>query len=342
MYILENVPLSGLSTMRLGGIGKFQCIIENKDELKDAVNWAREKQLSIKVIGDGSNVIWSDSGYDGLIIVNRLPGFEITENDDDNVYVTIGAGENWDYIVEKTVDMGLSGIEQLSLIPGTVGATPVQNVGAYGREISDVLMTVEAYDINNLEFITFMSSDLELGYRTSIFKTKDKDRYIISSITLRLSRINPMPPFYSAIESYFKDNDLVEYNADNIRKAVIEIRNSKLPNPKITANNGSFFQNPIVDQELGNTLVKRFGNIPHWRLENGEVKLSAAWLIEKAGFPKGYKDPETGMSLWKNQALVLVNENAKSTQDLIDFRNKILISVKELTGINLKQEPEII
>ncbi len=199
MYILENVPLSGLSTMRLGGIGRFQCNVETKEELKEAVNWAHDKHLPIKVIGDGSNVIWSDDGYNGLIIVNRLAGFEIIENDDDNIFVTIGAGENWDRIVEKTVDMGLSGIEQLSLIPGTVGATPVQNVGAYGREISDLLMTVEVYDIEKREFTTLMSSDLEFGYRTSIFKNREKDRFIISAITLRLSRNNPLPPFYSAI-----------------------------------------------------------------------------------------------------------------------------------------------
>ena len=342
MYIFENIPLSTLSTMRLGGTAKFMCNIEDNNDIVEAHKWSKENNLPLKLIGDGSNIVWSDDGFEGLIAVNKIKGYDVFELDDDNVFVTAGSGENWDKIVAKCVENGYSGIESLSLIPGTAGATPIQNVGAYGTEIKDVLATIEAFDREKEEFVTIRGSDCDFSYRNSRFKKEDKNRFLISSITMSLSKNDPTPTFYSAVEKYFSDNQITNFSAKEIRKAIVEIRTQKLPDPKKVANCGSFFQNPIVSSERALELVKKRPEIPHWRLDNGKVKLSAAWLIENSGFKKGYHDEETGMGLWKNQALVIVNENATRASDLVKFTNKLTSQVYTEFNIELKQEPEII
>jgi UDP-N-acetylmuramate dehydrogenase len=341
MYIFENVPLSSLSTMRLGGITKYMCNIEDKDDLVEAHKWSKEKNLPLKLIGDGSNIIWSDNGFKGLIAVNKIKGYSVFEVDDENVYITVGSGENWDKVVEKSVEQGYSGIESLSLIPGTTGATPIQNVGAYGTEIKDVLATLQAFDRDKEEFITMRGSECNFSYRNSRFKNEDKDRFLITSITMSLTKNKPKPPFYSAVEKYFIDKQVSDYTAKEVRKAVVDIRTQKLPDPIKVANCGSFFQNPIVNSEKAMGILNRYPDMPHWQLEDGTIKLSAAWLIENSGFKKGYHDQETGMGLWKNQALVIINETASKTSDLLNFKEKLTTQVLYNFGIELKQEPEL-
>ncbi len=335
MLIVENAPLSDHSTMRLGGIARFLCYVTSENELLEAINYSINNNLNVRMIGSGSNIIWNDNGFDGLIIVNEIKGIDISEN-----IVDIGSGVIWDEAVKYTVNAGLSGIEFLSLIPGTTGATPVQNVGAYGVEIKDLLIELRAYDMQSKTFVTLGTDECQFGYRTSRFKTSDQGRFLITKIKLKLSKNNPKPPFYESLQSYLNDSGITEYTAQNIRDAVVNIRNSKLPDPDFIANNGSFFANPIIDKIKYNELVKKFPDIKAWD-HLGKKKIAAGWLVEKAGF-KDFHDKKTGMATWKNQSLVLVNENASSTKDLISFRNQIVFTVKEKFDIELEQEPELL
>ncbi len=341
MFILDNVPLSTLSTMRLGGPAAYMSEVNNRQDIKDACEWASKHKVPVMMIGQGSNIIWSDDGFPGLVLVNKIQGYEIFEEDKENVYLTVGGGEEWDGVVKRSVEAGYSGIEQLSLIPGTAGATPIQNVGAYGREIADVLITIEAYDVAAKKFMTIRASDCDFGYRTSRFKTTDKNKYLISAITLHLTTLPPLPPFYSSVEQYLEDHGITNVTSTAVREAVIAIRSSKLPDPVKVANTGSFFHNPIVDNKKAMLLVKAHIGIPHWRLEDGRVKLSAAWLIEQAGF-KDYHDEQTGMATWPHQSLVFVNEKARSTADLMKFKANVVEKVNRKFGIELRQEPESI
>jgi len=341
VYILENVPLSAYSTMRLGGNALFLTEVSSKQEVVQAIEWAESRQLPAILIGSGSNIVWQDSGYPGLVIVNKLLGISKTGELDNVTYMTAGSGVIWDDFVDHIVQLGLSGIEQLSLIPGTVGATPVQNVGAYGREISDVLTTLEAFDLKTHTFVTIKASECQLGYRTSRFKTVDKGRFFITSVTYFLTNEKPIPPYYNAVEDYFKEHSITDINALELRKAVIAIRKQKLPDPMIHPNNGSFFANPIITSNEFFALRAYFPDIHYWSVDNEHMKLSAAWLIEQVGF-KNYHDEETGMAVWPDQSLVLVNEKAESTASLLKFKQKIIDAVKEKFGILLEQEPELL
>lgn len=341
MFIQDNEPLKAHSTMRLGGKAAHLSEAKEYEDVAKLAAWAKEHELPILVIGDGSNIVWRDEGFPGLVVVNRLMGFETSSAEADSLYFTVGAGENWDSVVERSVAMGYSGIAELSLIPGTAGATPVQNVGAYGKEISDVLVTVEGYDLLTQQFVTIPASECSFGYRTSRFKTMDKGRFFITAVTLLLSRHQPQPPYYESVQQYFDRHGISSATVKDVRQAVVEIRGAKLPDVKTVANTGSFFGNPIIKQELFARLLASNPQIKSWPTEDGQIKLSAAWLIEQAGF-KDAHDPETGMATWPGQSLVLINEYAKSTADLLRFKQKIVDAVQAKFGIALEQEPELL
>jgi UDP-N-acetylmuramate dehydrogenase len=282
------------------------------------------------------------------------------------------------------VAAGLTGIEALSLIPGSTGATPAQNVGAYGQEIAQTLVTLEAFDtqaavgtradsdaqMNDTNtppgsaepagtFVTLRGSDCGFGYRTSRFKTADRGRFYITSITLQLTKGRPLPPFYPALQTYLEAHQITDYTPAAIRQAVIAIRTSKLPDPAVIHNTGSFFGNPIINSAEFAALLKTLTKttaapasdnpedpalaayIPHWPAGDGTVKLSAAWLIDQAGF-KNYDDPATGMATWPQQSLVLVNKSARTTADLLQFKQKIIDAVQAKFNITLQQEPELL
>ena len=224
MYVLENVPLQTYSTMRLGGMARYLSDVNNEKDVAEAVAWADERHLPIMVIGIGSNIIWNDDGFDGLVLVNKIMGFKTEAQDEESAYVTVGAGENWDSVVQRCVDMNLSGIEQLSKIPGTAGATPIQNVGAYGREIADTLVTLQAYDRETKKLVTIPKSECNFGYRSSRFKTTDKGRFIITNITLFLTKTSPLPPFYASLQQYFDEHNITEYSPKIVREAVMAVR----------------------------------------------------------------------------------------------------------------------
>lgn len=328
--------------MHLGGNAAHLATVSSRMELLDALSWAQTNgNLPIIMVGTGSNIIWRDEGFSGLVIVNRIMRYEVFEEDELNTYVTAGSGENWDEIVQKTVAAGLSGLESLSLIPGTCGATPIQNVGAYGQEIANVLVTIEAFDTQAGDFVTIPASECGFGYRQSRFNTTDQGRFYITGITMHLSKNNPSPPFYDALSAYFTGQSITSFTPQIVRDAVVAIRSAKLPNPSIVSNSGSFFANPMVNQTLIDKLNFDYGKIPYWSVGSGSYKLSAAWLIQQSGY-KDYHDSETGMATWSTQPLVLVNEHAKTTADLLAFKQKIVDAVATKFGITLVQEPELL
>ncbi len=342
MQIQQDVSLREHSTMRLGGKAAFLVDISSRQDLEEALRWAEERKLPVMMIGSGSNIVWKDEGFNGLILVNKIMGFEEQQEDEENYYVTVGAGENWDSVVARTVAKGMTGIEGLSLIPGTAGATPIQNVGAYGQEVSQTLVSVEVYDLQTKQFVNIQNIDCGFSYRKSRFNSTDRGRFFITHITLHLLHGNPKPPYYATVEKYFEDHNITgECTPQVMRDAVIAIRSSKLPDPVKIANNGSFFGNPVIEEDIFIQLEGKHGEMPHRRTDDGRIKLSAAWLIEKVGL-KGFSDPETGMATWHLQPLVFVNEKAQTTAQLIQFRQKVIDAVKNEFGVTLVQEPELL
>lgn len=338
MQIKTNVPLKDYSTMRLGGIADALTTVTTKEELAEAIDWALQRKKPYLMLGGGSNIIFSN-GYKGLVIINALHELETLSENDTEVILRIGAGENWDDIVARTVAQGLSGIEKLSAIPGTVGATPVQNVGAYGAEIADVLIELEAYDTNTKQFVTLAAADCNFSYRDSIFKSPHNRHYVITSITIRLSKLPPEPPFYDALQAYLDRHHVTEYSPAALRGAVVAIRAQKLPDPQIVANTGSFFKNPIVPRGKLAQIQADRPDMPFYEMKDGSIKLLAGWLIDQAGL-KGYRSH--GMKIYEKNALVFINESAKGYEDLAAFRQEIVDKVHATFNITLEQEPELI
>jgi UDP-N-acetylmuramate dehydrogenase len=341
MTILHNVPLGQYSTMRLGGLAGSLVHCSTNNDLIEAVKYAEENNLEIIMIGGGSNVIWSDEGFDGLVIINEFPGFEVKTNTDFEYTLRVGAGEGWDSVVARTVADGASGIEALSLIPGTTGATPIQNVGAYGQDVSKVIESVEVYDITEKTFRTLDREQCGFTYRKSIFNTSEKGKYFILAVNFRLSKSEMKPPFYDSLEKYLTENNVTDFSPKSIRQSVINIRSAVLPDPSKVANCGSFFANPIVDKETFNRIIESYPNLQYWPTNNSMYKLAAGWLCEQAQL-KGFKDSETGMRTWQNHALVFVNETARHTSDLLTFKQKIIKIIQEKYGVTLVQEPELL
>ena len=340
--IIEQVSLARFSTMRLGGTAAYLTEVHSRDELKEAYAWAREKDIPALMIGGGSNIIWRDEGFPGLIMVNRILGYEDYAESAESHYLTVGAGEIWDSVVMRSVAAGLTGIEALSLIPGSAGATPVQNVGAYGQDISQTLTSVEVFDATTGKLTNVPAEACGFGYRSSRFKTEYRGRFFITAITLHLIAGNPFPPYYSAVEHYLSEHPVEgPVTPHAIRNAVIAIRQAKLPDPAVVANNGSFFGNAVIDNGKLVQLRADYPNMPAWPLEDGHAKVPAAWLLEQAGF-KDFHDKKTGMGTWPTQPLVLINEHAQSTADLIAFRDRIISTVETKFGITLHQEPELL
>jgi UDP-N-acetylmuramate dehydrogenase len=341
MQLKENVSLKDFSTMRLGGSARYMAEVKDQIGLQQLVQWAKSYSLPIIMIGRGSNIVWRDEGFNGLLLVNRITGREVLAEDNHSATVKIGAGENWDKVVDWTVGKKLTGLEYLSLIPGTAGAAPVQNIGAYGGELAYCLLELEAYDSTLNSFVKLQNHDCNFSYRSSRFKTTDRGRFYITSITLTLRKTNPVPPFYDSLQRYLDEHGIDKFTPASIRKAVIAIRQAKLPDPEKVSNNGSFFTNPIIEMAQFQQLQSRYPDIKGWETKAGQMKIAAGCLVEKAGF-KGVQDVATGMATWPNQALVLVNDNARNTADLLAFKQKIVSTVQQMFGITLEQEPELL
>ncbi len=310
--------------------------INRTDELEQAINKVLDKQLTLFVMGGGSNTIAKDEDFKGVVLLNKIRGFKILSEDPSQVTIKLGAGENWDDVVAKTVEMGLSGIEALSNIPGTVGAAPVQNIGAYGQEFSSSLIELEAYDTHERKFVVLDNTACGFAYRTSIFKTTAKDRYIITSVTLSLSHTAMQPPFYASLQKYLDENNIQYYTPKAIRDAVIAIRRNRLPNPEIYPNAGSFFKNPIIEKWLLDEIRKSHDDIPTFDMGQGSYKVPAGWLIEQVE-KKDYA--AHNFKTYEKNALVIINQGNGSYTDLSAFRNEIISAVRDEFRITLEQEP---
>lgn len=322
--------------MKLGGPAKFFAEIRSEEELKNIIKDAKVKSIPFFVIGDGSNIIARDEGFSGLILKIRIPGFEVMSEDEYSKTIKIGAGENWDEVVQKSVDMELSGIETMSGIPGTAGATPVQNVGAYGQEIADTLIELEAYDTQTDSIVTLQNEQCEFSYRHSIFRGREINRFIITSITLKLSKSLPAQPFYEGLQKYLDEKLITIYSHKNIREAVLEIRKNKLPPIDQKPSAGSFFKNAIIEDWQFNDIKSKYPNIPAFDMPDGSHKIPTGWLIDQAGL-KGQLI--NGMRVHEGNALVLVNESAKNYSDLAAARETIINTVRDKYQIIIEQEP---
>lgn len=336
MNVHTNIPLKNYLSMKLGGTTRFMADVTNIDELHQVVTNARSQNLPFFILGSGSNVIARDNEYPGLVIRVRIPGFEVISEDYTNVTIKLGAGEIWDEVVARTVDMNLIGIEAMSDIPSYCGAAPVQNIGAYGQELADVLVSLEAYDTTTGQIVTLSNNDCKFTYRDSIFRTEANGRYIITSITLQLYKSTPEPPFYKALQDHFDKHNITIFTPKIVREAVIVIRQEKLPNPTEKPNSGSFFKNAIIEQWRLDEFLRDYPDAPHYEMGEGSYKIPSGWLIEQCGF-KGQL--LHGMRVNPANALVLINESATGYLDLSLARDEITQAVQDRFHIHIDQEP---
>jgi UDP-N-acetylmuramate dehydrogenase len=336
MDIHTNIPLKNLTTMRLGGPSRFFAEVHTPEELRKVYLNAKTKKIPVFILGGGSNVVAQDAGYQGLVLRMCIPGFEVVEDDLYSTTIKIGAGENWDSVVARTVQMNLTGIEAMSAIPGTTGAAPVQNIGAYGQEISETLVLVETYDTSTNTFAALQRDDCGFSYRHSIFRGSEKGRFIITAVTLKLSKNQPTPPFYDSLQQYIDDNLIKLITHQSIRDAVIAIRKDKLPDPAVKASAGSFFKNALIEQWQLTDIQKKYPDTKAYDMGTGKFKVSTGWLIEKCGF-KGQLIH--GMRVNEKNCLVLINESATGYNDLANARDEIMNKVRDTFQIQLEQEP---
>ncbi|AZQ62082.1 UDP-N-acetylmuramate dehydrogenase [Flammeovirga pectinis] len=312
---------------------KYFTIAKSSDELSQIISENLTNQFM--VIGGGSNVLFTKD-YEGLIIKNEIKGFEVIDETDSTVTLKIGAGENWHDTVMKTVEHGWQGIENLALIPGTVGASPIQNIGAYGVEVKDVIQEVEVLDYSNFTIKTYSTSQCQFGYRNSIFKNELKGKVSVLSITIKLNKDWSFNTSYGAINDELSKNPELDITPLRVANVIIDIRNAKLPDPKEIGNCGSFFKNPVLSNEIANRILEEYPNAPHYPVGELTTKIPAGWLIETTGW-KGRSKGNVGT--YPKQALVLVNNGGATGEEAWDLAMTIQKDV--YNKFSIKIEPEV-
>lgn len=336
MQIQENISLKPYNSFGIDAKARYFTSFSDMDELEELTT--SDSPLTTLILGGGSNILFTKD-YDGLVLKNQIMGIAELHEDSEYVYVKAGAGENWHQFVLHCINRNWAGIENLSLIPGNIGATPMQNIGAYGVEIEDVFWDLEAFHIQDKKVVTFTKSDCEFGYRDSVFKNKYKDQFVILNVTYQLRKKPRFNTSYGAIEQELEKMGVKEFSIKAISDAVISIRSSKLPSPGAIGNAGSFFKNPTIDAVTFNSLKSEFENIVGYPNADGSVKLAAGWLIEQCGW-KGFRKGDAGCHA--KQALVLVNFGNATGNEIYQLSEEILQSVKEKFGISLEREVNII
>ena len=330
---LENYTLKKHNSFGIDAKAKYFFEFTDPADLHIFLNenksWKEEKLL---VLGEGSNILFLDD-FDGLVIHPKVPGIKTVNEDRNNYWIEVGAGENWDELVDFTVTYNFGGIENLSLIPGKVGAAPVQNIGAYGQEVGNVVEKVIGYDLEKQMPVEYSAEECAFSYRNSIFKNQLKGKFIITSVVFRLEKFPEFNLKYGQLEEKVKAKG--EVSIQSIRDAVIEIRNAKLPAVEEIGNAGSFFKNPVVDVAFAETLKAVHGDMPVYAASEGKVKLAAGWLIEKSGW-KGVREGNVGVH--DKQALILVNYGGASGREIFDFSEKVKASVFNKFGVALERE----
>jgi UDP-N-acetylmuramate dehydrogenase len=334
MTIQQNVSLKSFNTFGIDAKAHYFVEINNKTELREALYDNQFHMTKRLILGGGSNVLFTKD-FDGVILKINIKGIKKIKENADFVWIKAGAGENWHDLVLYTIENNWGGIENLSLIPGLVGAAPLQNIGAYGVEIKDSIHEVKALNIPTTEVHVFDKSDCQFGYRESIFKNEAKDKYVVLSITLKLAKNPKFNVEYGAIMDVLAEKFISELSVKAISDAVISIRQSKLPDPAEIGNAGSFFKNPEITKEHYGELKGKFEEIPSYPIDQNHVKVPAGWLIEQAGW-KGHREGDIGVHA--KQALVLVNYGNGTGQQIKDLSEKIQKSVFEKFGIKLQAE----
>lgn len=329
---LKNADLTTLNSFGFSSRAEFLVDVKSEAELLEAVAFADDQNLPLLVIGGGSNLVLDDY-IPGVLVQQTSGGYRVLEEDEQSVVLDVAAGQNWHQLVEQTVDAGWSGLENMALIPGTVGAAPVQNIGAYGVELKDPFVSLTAYDREERAFVEFSASQCGFGYRSSIFKSVAPGRYIITRVRLRLNKQFAPRTGYGALSQYL---DGQEITARRVFDAVVAIRQSKLPDPQDLGNAGSFFENPVVPVHQCDRLRAEFPDLIAYPERDGFMKLAAGWLIDQAGW-KGYRTGCVGV--YEKQALVLVNYGQGSARELMALAAKIQASVMEKYGVALVPEP---
>ena len=317
--------------MAISSVASNYCEVQDLEQLKAAITLAKKQNLAIHILGGGSNVILPPH-IEGLVIQIAIKGRKVKKVNDHVADFIIGAGESWHELVLFSLSKDYRGLENLSLIPGTVGAAPIQNIGAYGVEVKDNLIEVKVLDINSLHEVTLLNKDLNFSYRNSLFK-ENPGKYIVTSMTLRLDKEAELKTNHGDLSNRLQGN---AFNAIDVSNAVIEARNSKLPDYRVIPNAGSFFKNPIVSAEKLKTLLTKFPNIVYYKSSDSMFKLAAGWLIQEAGW-KGYSNETVGVH--KNQALVLINHNKGSGSDILSLAKEIQKSVDDKFCVELEIEP---
>jgi UDP-N-acetylmuramate dehydrogenase len=342
MQVQQNISLKKYNTFNIDVTAKYFAAFNTVEKINELLEFNKPETRNPKpetlILGGGSNLLFTKN-FDGLVLKNEIQGIEIVNEDDDYVYVKTGAGENWHQFVLYCISNNFAGVENLSLIPGNVGASPMQNIGAYGVEIKDVFHSLEAFHLAEKKVITFTIDDCVFGYRESVFKKKYKNQFVITSVTFKLHKKSQFNTSYGAIEQELQKMGVKDISIKAISDAVINIRSSKLPNPAEIGNAGSFFKNPEITHSIFDILHSKFPDIVGYNLSNGNVKLAAGWLIEQCGF-KGYRNGDAGCHA--KQALVLVNYGNAKGGEIYVLSDTIIAAVNEKFGVVLEREVNII
>ncbi|RTL60330.1 MAG: UDP-N-acetylmuramate dehydrogenase [Sphingobacteriales bacterium] len=338
MKVQQNISLKSFNTFGIDVLAKEFAVFSSADELTELLTTNNKQQASTLILGGGSNILLIKD-YDGLVLKNEIKGIELINENEHHIDIRVGAGENWHEFVLHCIQHDWAGVENLSLIPGNIGASPMQNIGAYGVEIKDVFYSLEAYNYNDKKVYTFTLNDCEFGYRESVFKRKYKNQFVILNVTYRLNKQPKFNTTYGAIEQELEKMGVQELSIQAISQAVINIRSSKLPDPKVIGNAGSFFKNPSVTKEQYESIKLKYPNVVGYANADGSIKLAAGWLIEQCGW-KGYRKGDAGCHA--RQALVIVNYGNAKGSDIYNLSEEILQSVKEKFNVTLEREVNII
>jgi len=332
MQIISNLSLRPFNTFNVEAQAAFFCSLDNPDQVAEASSFARSREIPMLILGGGSNILFTRS-FEGLVVRVKFEGITIVNKTSESVLLEVQAGTDWETLIDYCVDNHYCGLENLTLIPGKVGSAPIQNIGAYGVEVKDVLHSVKTIDLLTGQICTFTNEECRFGYRSSRFK-EERGRYLITSVTFRLSTTFRPALSYEGLKKYIESRG-IQPSLESVRDAVREIRRQKLPEVGVTGSAGSFFKNPVLSPEVFEKLQSRVGDIPHFTSGN-KIKVPAAWLIEQCGF-KGMRRGDAGV--WPGQPLVLVNYGNASGEEILALAHEIMDAVENRFG--LKLEPEV-
>jgi len=338
MIIEQGISLKPFNTFHIDAKARYFSVVRSEEELVNLIEEERPAEKNPLVLGGGSNMLLTKD-YDGFVIKNEVGGIEVTAEDEDVVYVKAGGGVNWHQFVLYCVANGYAGAENLSLIPGNVGASPIQNIGAYGVEIKDIFHELEAVHLREATRQVFSLEDCAFGYRDSVFKNKYKGQFMISSVSFRLSKKPQFNTSYGAIQAELHQMGVQELSIAAISQAVINIRSSKLPDPAVIGNAGSFFKNPVVTNSLAESIRSAYPSLVSFPAGEHSSKLAAGWLIEQCGW-KGFRRGDAGC--YPKQALVLVNYGSATGAEVLQLSAEIIDSVREKFEVVLEREVNII